>query len=133
MAVIRLANLLDLTSDCVCFGFVRAIRRNERGFDTIASYCGDAKSFHERYLSVKNCSMAKGVSLCFLELEKKLWHLTKDVRCESGKVKENYEEYAGHLQVCFHKRNHNKQPHDKAATTMNNPPSSLRGYGMVVE
>ena len=106
MAEIPLESLLNLTSEEAHSGWVMVVRRNERGDDSIASYCGDAKSFHERYFSVKNCSRIKGVSLCFLELDKKLWLLTKAVRCENGNVKEIYEEYAGRLQVCFHKRNH---------------------------
>lgn len=106
MAEIPLASLLNLTSEETYSGCIMVARRNKRGEDTIASYCGDAKSFHERYFSLKNCSRTKGVSLCFLELDRKLWLLTKAVRCENGNFKEIYEEYAGRLQVRFHKRNH---------------------------
>ena len=105
MAEIPLASLLNLTSEEAHSGWVRVVRRNERDGDSSALYCCDAESFHERYFSEKNCSMAKGVSVCFLELETNLWLLTKAVRCEHGKVKEIYKEYAGRLQVCFHKRN----------------------------
>lgn len=106
MAVIQLASLLHLTSEEAYTGFVRVVRRDERGDDTIASYFDDAKSFHERYFPVNNCSRGKGVSLCFLEKDKNLWILTKAVRYESGNVKEIYEEYAGRLLIRFHKRNH---------------------------
>ena len=140
MAEIPLASLMNLTSEDVDAGFVRTVRCDERGDDTIASYCGDAKSFHARYFSVKNCSKTKCVSLCFLELETNLWLLTKAVRRESGNVKEIYEEYAGRLQICFHKRNHSgdivlKRQIDKMTvhSILDRPYSFLRfaGYNQI--
>ncbi len=140
MAEIPLASLLNLTSEEAHSGWVRVVRRNERDGDSSALYCCDAESFHERYFSVKNYSRTKGVSLCFLELETNLWLLTKGVRCEHGTVKEIYKEYAGRLQVCFHKRNHSgnivlKQQIDRmtAHSILDRPYSFLRfaGYNQI--
>ncbi len=139
MAEIPLASLFNLTSEEAYSGWVSVVRRNERDGDSSALYCRDAESFHERYFAVKNYSRAKGVSLFFLELETNLWLLTKAVRCEHGKVKEIYKEYAGRLQVCFHKRNHNgdidlKRQIGKMTvhSVLDRPYSSLRfaGYNL---
>ena len=100
-----MASLLSLTPETIGSGVVKAVRRDERDGDSHALYCGDVKSFHKRHFPEKYYSNTKGVSLCFLEMSKNLWLLTKAVESKCGSVKEIHEEYAGRLQISFHKRN----------------------------
>ena len=47
-----------------------------------------------------------GISLCFLELSKSLWLLTKALRRKDGCPEEIFQEFSGRLKVQFHKKNH---------------------------
>lgn len=104
---IQLGRLLNLTNE-VGVGFVVMVHRRERDEDTIASYCADEISFHEKYFSLKNSptSSDDGVFLCCLEISKDLWLVTKAAKRERGEVKEFHEEYFGRLLISFHKNNH---------------------------
>lgn len=140
MAEIPLASILNLKSEEVRVGLVRAVHRNERDGDSQALYCRDTESFHARYFPAERCLRSQGVSLCFLEMSTNLWLLTRAVRCENGNVKEIYEEYAGRLLISFHKRNRSgdivlKRQIDKMTvhSILDRPYSFLRfiGYNQV--
>ena len=103
---IKLASLLSLSLNDVKNGCVKIVRLNERVDDSFSLYCRNVESFHNKFFPLECCSSARGVCLCLLELKKDLWLLTKAVKCEDGVIEEIYPEYAGRLQINFHKRNH---------------------------
>lgn len=103
---IKLSSLLSLSTEDVKRGFVKAVRLSEREGDSFSLYCKNVESFHNKFFPLECCSSAEYVCLCFLELAKGLWLLTKAVKSQDGVVKEIYSEYAGRLQINFRKRNH---------------------------
>lgn len=105
---IKLGNLLNLKPADVGKGFVQTVRLAERDDDAVVLYCRDEKSFHERYFPMRHCRDSKddGISLCFLELSKSLWLLTKALRRNDGHPEEIFQEFSGRLMVQFHKKNH---------------------------
>ena len=85
---IKLSALLSLSPEDVKRGFVKAVRLSEREDDSFSLYCRSVESFHNKFFPLECCSSAGCVCLCFLELAKGLWLLTKAVKSQDGVVKE---------------------------------------------